>query len=177
MKRIPALILLTILLGSAALFVTATAWTSVNDGYSVKFSGGKTEGTFSGLTSTVVIDDAHPEKSKITASIVASSISTGNGTKDSHAMEAEALNTEKYPMITFESTAVSKSEKGYVAVGTLTLRGVAKEITIPFTFTEKGAEAKLTGEFTVTPKEFGLTRGGTPETVKIELSVPFNKAK
>jgi len=177
MKRIPALILLTVLLGSAALFVAGSTWTSSDKDYSVKFSGGKTEGTFSGLTSTVSIDEAHPEKSKISASIVSSSISTGNATKNSHAMEAEALNSEKYPTITFESTSVSKSDAGYVAVGNLTLRGVTKEVTIPFTFSEKGNEANLTGTFSVTPKEFGLTRGGTPETVKIELSVPFNKAK
>jgi len=175
MKRIPALLLLAVLLGSATLFVASTTWTSSDKDYSVKFAGGKVEGTFSGLKSTVVLDAEHPEKSKISASIDATTISTGNGTRDEHAMAEDALNAAKFPVITFESNSVEKKDNIYQASGILTMKGVSKEMTIPFAFAETGSTGKLTGSFIVMPKDFGVTRGGTPEKVTIDLTIPYTK--
>ncbi|PYX93986.1 MAG: hypothetical protein DMG67_02710, partial [Acidobacteria bacterium] len=47
------------------------------------------------------------------------------------------LDTAKYPTITFESKQVKKTANGVVAVGTLTIKDVSKEIELPFTINGK----------------------------------------
>ncbi len=58
----------TALLVSSFTFVALVNW-KVKEGYLVKVSGGHLEGTLKGLSATILFDEAHPEISKITASL------------------------------------------------------------------------------------------------------------
>ncbi len=160
----------TILVASAFTVIESVNW-KIKDDYSVKFDGGKVHGIMKGLTATISFDQASPEKSKITASIDAKTINTGNGMMNKHAEESEALDTGKYPVITFVSTAIAKKGDAYEATGNLTLKGVTKEVKFPFTFSKD----VFNGKFTIAPKEFNITRGGTPESLDIELNIPVTK--
>jgi polyisoprenoid-binding protein YceI len=176
MKKLPFLFALALLLGSAALYIGTAKWTAAKENYSVKFKGGKLDGFFTGLESEVSIDEKDMTRSYVNASIDAGSIKTGNGLRDEHATSEEALNAVKYPRITFKSSAVEKRGENYIATGTLTLKGVSKTIAIPFSFVEDGDAASLKGSFTVMPKDYGVTRGGTPDEVAITLDLPYGKS-
>ncbi len=160
---------------SAFTFVSLTNWKSDANNYSVSFSGGKVMGTFSGLQSAATIDDENPEKSSISATIDVNTINTGNGTMNEHALSPEALDGAKFKTITFQSKSVVKKDNQYLATGDLTLKGVTKSITIPFSFNAKGEDGELTGTFDVTPKEFGVIRGGTPSVATIVLKIGYKK--
>jgi len=140
----------------------------------VEFKGGNISGAFKELKADISFDKEHPEQAKMTASITVESIATGFFLKNSHAKDA--LDADKYPTIKFVSSAVSKAANGYVAKGILTMKGVTKPISINFTFDDKGSQGVFKGSFKFAPKEYGITRNGTPEEMMINLSVPVTKA-
>jgi polyisoprenoid-binding protein YceI len=165
---------LTIFLASAFSVIVSIDW-KVKDDYSVKaYATDKVQGygiSFKGLKSTISFDEENPEKSKISASIDATSIDTGNDGMTAHAKEAEALNTNKFPIINFDSKTITKTITGYEATGDLTIKGITKEIKFPFVFVQE----IFRGVFTITPKDFNLTRDGVPEKMTIELIIPVTK--
>lgn len=159
-----------ILLASAFTFSHSFSW-KIKDDYSVKFSGKKVEGIFKGLKANINFNPADLNKSTITATIDATTANTGNGMMNKHAKCEEGLNTAKFPDIIFESRAITKTSTGFEALGKLTLKGLTKEIKLPFTFSND----IFSGQFTVLPKAYGITRAGTPSEITVSLVVPVSK--
>ena len=80
-------------------------------------------------------DRAKPEASSVELTIQAASIDTANETRDKDLRGADFFDVEKYPTITFKSTRITaKGKDAYDVTGTLTMRGVSKEITLPVSF-------------------------------------------
>ena len=166
--------LLCILLVSLSAFVVFSSWKVKAGEATVKFSSGKIKGSFTGLNAEIVFDKEHPEQARISATIAAPSIATGFFLKNSHAKDA--LGADKYPTIKFVSTSVIKSAGAYLAKGNLTMKGVTKPVTIYFTFDDKDNQGVFKGKLTVSPKDFGIDRNGTPDKVMVDLTVPVTKA-
>lgn len=111
---------------------------------------------------TVVLDETNPANSKVSATLEASSISTGVEERDTHLKGADFFDVATYPKITFVSTAVAKSgANAYSVTGNLTLHGVTKPVTLavaasaPFEHAggiRRGIEATTS----VNRKDFGL---------------------
>ena len=173
LKRAVCTVLFLFAVGLSAFAILSGNWKVNTDGYEVKFSGGKINGTFKGLKADIQFDKAHPEQAKISASIDAGSVSTGFFLKNSHAKDA--LGAEQYPTISFTSTSVAKDAAGYKATGKLTLKGTTKPATIHFTFDDKGQAGIFKGELKVIPADFEIDRKGTPTQVTIYLTVPVVK--
>jgi polyisoprenoid-binding protein YceI len=87
-------------------------------------------GHFSGITGTVVFDPDAPEKSRIEATIDATTIHTRDEQRDAHLKSADFLDVEKYPTITFVSKKVTGSDGQWKVTGDLTIHGVTKEVTL-----------------------------------------------
>ena len=166
---------LTVLIASAFTAIQSTNWKLKGDAYSVTFKGKKVDGVIKGLKTNISFDEAKPENAKITASLDVNTINTGNGMKNKHAKSEDALDAKKFPTINFESVSVTGKGGTYVAIGKLTIKGVTKEISLPFTFENKGAESEFKGKFTITPKDYTITKDGTPETLEIEITTPVTK--
>jgi len=171
MKKIMCMVLAALVIGLSA-FIALTNW-KVKEPYEVKFSGGKIHGEFKGLKARIQFDPTHPEESKISASIDINTIATGFFLKNSHAKDA--LDVDKYPTISFNSTAVSKNGNGYKSIGQLTLRGVTKPVTIYFTFEGSGRDWIFKGSFKFAPRSFNITHNGTPDELTILLNVPVTQ--
>lgn len=69
--------------------------------------------------------------------------------------------------MTFKSTSVTKKGKNLIVNGDLTLRGVTKPVSIPFTITgflpggeRNGPRMGITGETTINRRDFGVNYGG-----------------
>jgi polyisoprenoid-binding protein YceI len=91
-------------------------------------------GMFHKPSGTVVLDDAAPTNSKVSATIDVKSITTGVEERDTHLKSADFFDATKYPVITFVSTGVTKSsDTAYVVTGNLTMRGVTKPVTLAVT--------------------------------------------
>jgi polyisoprenoid-binding protein YceI len=122
------------------------------------------KGDFDKVTGTITLDDANPAASSINVTIDINSISTREPQRDAHLKSADFFDAEKFPTMTFVSTAVVKSgEDSYEVVGNLTLHGVTQTIDLnvesvtpevkdPFGLYRRGAEAKAT----ILRSDFGL---------------------
>ena len=136
---------------------------------------GEVHGSFTGLTSDFQFDEKDLSKSSITASIDASTVSSGVGLRNTHLRNEEQwLNIAKYPRIHFKSTKIEKTAAGYSATGTLTLKDVSKPIVIPFTFSSSGNSGVFKGHFSIKRQDYKLGKpGGTVgETIQINIEVP-----
>jgi polyisoprenoid-binding protein YceI len=143
-------------------------------------------GHFSDFAGTIQFNDEAPEQSSVSFTIQAASIDTSTTDRDVHRRFEDFFFVDKHPEITFVSSRITKKDSDdYDMRGTLTIRGVAKEISLPVTFlghakdpwgnTRLGFEA----ETTINRKEFGLTWNAALETggflvgdeVKINLQI------
>lgn len=90
-------------------------------------------GRFSDVSGGIVYDEKDVSKSSVTAVIKTASLNTDEPDRDKHLRGADFFEVEQYPEITFVSKRVEKRGDKLVALGTLTMKGVAKEIELPFT--------------------------------------------
>ena len=87
----------------------------------------KVRGRFDKFEGTIVTAE-DPLASSVTASVDLSSINTGQEQRDAHIRSADFFEVEKYPQMTFVSTAVKAAEEGFVLEGDLTLKGITRPV-------------------------------------------------
>lgn len=90
------------------------------------------KGSFNELEGVIHYDENDISKSSVRVTINAASIDTNNEDRDKHVRSEDFLSVDEYPDITFESKNISKTDDGLLAEGTLTIRGVSREVEIPF---------------------------------------------
>lgn len=120
--------------------------------FSIKNAGLNTEGTFTGLKGSIDFDPQNPSSGKIVATVEAASINTGINMRDKDLRSEEYLDVEKYPLIKFTSSSITKTANGYSVTGNFTVRNTTKTVTIPFTFENQ----IFKGAFTVNRLDYGV---------------------
>ena len=153
----------------------------VKDNYKVEFKFGRhtfgkdsmggSFGTFKGLKASIVFDASDLEKSKIVASIDPRTINTGNSSKDASATGPDVLAADKFPLISFESTGITKVNTGYEAAGKLTIKDITKDVTLPFVFEKE----TFSGGFTIETKDFNFTHPHAPKEVYVFFTLPVTQ--
>jgi polyisoprenoid-binding protein YceI len=124
----------------------------------------KVRGRFDKFEGTFVTGE-DPLSSSVTASVDLSSINTGQEQRDAHIRSADFFEVEKYPEMTFVSTAVKPEEEGFVLEGDLTIKDVTKAVAFNLEITGFGPDA------------YGGTRCGFSATTQInrhDFHVDFN---
>jgi polyisoprenoid-binding protein YceI len=150
------------------------------------------KGQFTTLSGSLALDETDLLHSRVEATIDAASITTREPQRDAHLKGADFFDVEKFPTLTFKSTAVRRTGDDELAVtGDLTIHGVAREVV--FNVEGPTAPAKdpwgnnrvgLSAVTRINRKDFGLTwnagleAGGilVGEEVIIALDVQFVKA-
>jgi polyisoprenoid-binding protein YceI len=97
----------------------------------------KVRGKFNEFSGTITYDEHDITRSSLQGTIKTASIDTDNPKRDKHLRSPDFFDAENFPEITFASTRVEKTENGHVLIGHLTMRGVTKEVAIPFEITGK----------------------------------------
>jgi len=89
-------------------------------------------GRFNAFGGTIELDPDDLAASKVEFTIDAKSIDTDNEKRDGHLKSEDFFYVEKHPEITFVSDKIVKTgESTFDVTGTLTMRGVAKTVTLP----------------------------------------------
>ncbi len=137
------------------------------------------------LEGTVQYDAASPEATRIDARIGAASIQTGDAQRDAYLRSPDFLNVERFPWLTFVSTSTAKKGRGLVIRGALTIRGVAREVTLEVEREPEGAtRLEASAKARLKRSDFGLTFGAALEAggllvgdeLKLALDVALSKA-
>jgi polyisoprenoid-binding protein YceI len=133
-------------------------------GFQIRHMMTKVRGRFTDFEGRIVADRAKPETASVELTIQAASIDTANEARDKDLRGADFFDVEKYPTITFKSTRVkSRGKDAYDVTGTLTMRGVSKEVTLPVTFlgfmkNQRGTDtAGFETAVTLNRKDYGIT--------------------
>jgi polyisoprenoid-binding protein YceI len=106
-------------------------------GFAVSIMDGlsRVNGKFTDFNITLANDENDIRKSSVNVVIKTASINTGIPARDNDLRSADFFDAEKYPEILFQSKRIEKKGKQLFAVGTFTMHGVSKEITLPFQIT------------------------------------------
>jgi len=168
-------ILLTISLSLFSLISTGQNYQPVDQLSDIKFTiknlGFNVTGTFKGLAGTIRFNATDPGSSSFNVTIDANTVNTGTGARDNHLRKEEYFDVAKYPKISFVSKQVTASGKngGYTVTGNLTIKGVTKEISFPFTVTAKNDGLLFTGECKLNRRDFKV--GGSSMVLSDNLVV------
>lgn len=137
----------------------------------------KVRGAFNDFTGAVTLDGANPENSTATVTIKAASIDTRNGQRDQHLRSNDFLAMDEYPEITFVSTGAGRSgAEEFELTGDLTVRGVTRQVTIPFSYEGSATDpfgnfrVGFEGSVTINRKDYGITWNATLETGGVLVS-------
>lgn len=98
-----------------------------------------TKGAFEDFDVAFMIAEDYTQ-SKLTVTIQAATINTGNGMRDEHLAEEDFFNVGKFPTIVFESNSIAQSDTAYIATGNLTLIGQTKPLDLPFKHLGQGTD-------------------------------------
>jgi polyisoprenoid-binding protein YceI len=163
-------------------FFFATKWNADAEKAAIEFKVkgpfGTVDGSFTGLKADITFSADDLAGSSFTASIDATTVSTGIGLRNRDLRKEEIwFNTDKYPRISFHSTKIEKKGNAFVATGALTMKAVTKSIEIPFTFSEKDNSGNFKGTFVIKREDFGLGKhgGSVGNEVTITLNIPVSK--
>ena len=146
----------------------------------------KVRGSFNDFDGTGYFDADDPTSSVLQLTIRAASIDTRNADRDAHLRGNDFFDMERYPEITFVSTAVEALDsESYRVTGNLTMKGVTRPVTVDLDYTGVAVDPfgnqriGLEGKATVNRKDWGITwnaaldAGGVlvSENVTLELEV------
>ena len=164
-------------IGAVSAFAPATGW-QIGEKYNIRFTGGgEVGGIFKTFKGSITFDEQNLATSGFDLSIDVASINTGNGLMNTHAKSAEWFDAGKYPTIRFTSKKIVKNGAAYSVSGDLEIHGVKKEVTLPFTFQNKGTTGTFNGTFTVNRSDYhvGKPGGDVDEKIKLDVMVPVVK--
>lgn len=174
MKRITTLLFFILLLSKA----DAQNYLPVDEGSSIKFTiknfGFTVDGSFTGVKGNIRFDAANSSAASFTVSINAGSVNTSNQSRDKHLRKEEYFDADKYPLINFASTFISTTKPGmFLMHGKLTIKGITKEISFPFTAVAQNNGYLFAGSFKINRRDF--TVGGSSmvlaDNLELSLSV------
>lgn len=138
-----------------------------NIGFRVKHMGlAEVPGYFTDYTGTINYDANDIGKSSVEFTAKVTSINTGVEGRDKHLRSADFFEVEKHPDMIFKSTKVEKKGNNqFVATGDFTLKGVTKQISLPFTINGSlkdqrgGIKIGVSALTTINRRDYGITYG------------------
>jgi len=162
--RLLVLAMLTLVAGPALAADTLVIDRSHSEaGFQVRHLFTNVRGRFGAFEGTIAMDSAKPEASSVRFTIDASTIDTDNPDRDKHLRSPDFFDVANHPTITFTSEKIRATGKDrYAVTGTLTMRGVAKTMTLPVSFLGVGKDpwgnerAGFTTSVTLNRKDFGI---------------------
>jgi polyisoprenoid-binding protein YceI len=151
------------------------------------------QGSANGVSGSVVFDPQNPLATTGKLLIASSSLHVPNPTMKEHMHSGQWLDTQKFPEITFETKGLKNVKTlgdttTADAVGTLSIKGVAKEFTAPVKLTYlkdklaqrvpnlKGDLLVIRSTFTIKRSDFGINPGAPTDKVADEIELSLSVA-
>lgn len=143
---------------------TPASWSIVPASSAIHFTASVTSegnvrqinGQFTSWQATIAFDPANLAHSAAHVVINTGSARDGVPFDETYLPNVDFFNTAHFPTAVFQSTSMSRSGAGYQAVGTLTIKGHAIPVTMPFTVTITGNHAVMDGHFSIRRADAGL---------------------
>jgi polyisoprenoid-binding protein YceI len=141
------------------------------------YEGQTATGRFADFNTRLTFDTAQPGQGSLQVSIVMASAQTGSVDVSRAIRDAEWFDIARYPRADFQSSQIQREGEGkFVARGRLTIKGIAQDVQVPFTWGAKGRTATMTGRIVLDRTAFQVGTGDWADgsTIDREVAVNFN---
>ncbi len=187
------------LLGFLTAFTTLEAiapkWNIDSDHTSISFEVNHfftpVAGSFKEFSGKLNFDPDNLEGSSANFIVQVASVETDNEKRNNHLQSADFFNAKKFPEMKFSSTSFTRTDKGYLLNGQLTIRDVTKDISIPVEILGLGEHPVKKGkmitamrtEFILNRNDYGVGTGSWAATavvgdeVKVKVLLEANRSK
>ncbi len=153
--------------------------------FTVVVNGQTVLGKFKAFGALIAFDPADLAHSSAKITIPMDEAKTNDATRDAMLLKPDWFNILDFPQAVYQTTAfTAKGGNKYEALGKLTLKGVSKDVILPFTLDIKGNTAAMKGETVLKRLDFGVGQGpdfasGTPValSIKVMVNVTARRAK
>ncbi len=142
-------------------------------------AGAENQGRFTRFPLTFDFSPANFAGSRLEVTVEVGSLDTGDKERDDTLRGADLFAVARFPQAHFSATEFVKTAQGFEAIGKLTIRGVARDARLPFTFRtadEHGiAVGYMSGKTRLRRLDFGVGEGDWKSTdwVGNEVGVSF----
>ncbi|MGA7981754.1 MAG: YceI family protein [Chromatiaceae bacterium] len=143
----------------------------------VRYEGEPTVGRFRKFDTRLQFDPRRPEESHLRVTVDVESADMDSGDINATIRGAEWFNAARYGRARFDSRRITREKAGdYVAHGTLMLKGIEREIAVPFAWQSAGRSATMTGRFDLRRTAFNIGTGDWSDgnTIGLEVEVRFD---
>lgn len=132
-------------------------------------------------TGRIVYDPTTPANSRVEISVLTKNLEvltppdTAEIRKVTEAMRTEVLFIDRHPEITFVSKSVTAIKGGFRVLGSLTISGKTRDVTVDLATTIAPDTLRAKGSFSVKQTDFGIKpyKGGPGGTVRVADKVDF----
>lgn len=135
-------------------------------------------GRFNQFEGSFTYDEKQPEKASANVTIDVASLDSNHAERDKHLRGGDFFDVRKHPKATFVSKSYTAKDANHgVLVGTLTLKGVSKDIRIDVAQVGHGADPwggvrrGFTGKAEITLKDFGFDFNLGAASTKAEILI------
>ncbi len=144
-------------------------------GFSVNWGGQPFTGTFTRWKARIAFDRSRLDQAKVDVSIDLSSLTSGDADTDDSVKGAYGFEVAKYPIARFLATKFMRKDDGsYVADGTLTIKGVSKPVSLPFSLVNKGDRVHVVGRTAISRVDFNIGTGEWAKPTPVSYQVTVN---
>ena len=183
---IRALVAAIVLVAPAA-HAAPPAWTvdkgASKLGFASQAGGQAFSGVFRRWDAAIRFDPNDLAHSSVAVTVDMTSAFSGNGDRDTLLPDEDWFWTSHFPRATFTANRFTAQGAGrYAAAGVLTLRGVAKPLTLPFALAITGPSAKMNAKVDLNRLAFGVGQGDwkttdtVPATVTVTVDLTAHRA-
>jgi polyisoprenoid-binding protein YceI len=144
-------------------------------GFTVQWSKEPFSAVFKHWNANIDFDPADLAHADVSVMIDLASEASDEPDFDSGLKGAQGFQTAQFPAVRFVATKfIRKSADSYEANGTLTIRGISRNVTVPFSLAIAGRTAHMTGTAHVLRSEFGVGQGTWSAPAPVAHDVPVN---
>lgn len=151
--------------------------------FTATFEGAEFGGTLTGITGTVVFDPDSPDTGRFDVAVDVRSADTGSSDLNEGMALSEWFDFARHPAARFVSERIASTAPArYETSGQLTIKGIHRAVTLPFTFAAQGESAEISGTTTLRRTDFNIGAGAwaTDEAigiaVKLAATIALTKA-
>lgn len=145
--------------------------------FAVNVNGQTVVGKFKAFGALIAFDPADLAHSSAKITLPMDEAKTNEATRDAMLLKPDWFNILDFPQAVFQTTSfVAKGGNKYEAAAKLTLKGISRDVTLPFTLDIAGNTASVKGETVLKRLDFGVGQGPdytgeTPVALKVKVMV------
>lgn len=152
------------------------SYTYEDDSGATRFNG-----RFARWSADIRFDTENLDASIVAVRIEIASAATGVPAHDGALPGPEWFDAAAHPVATFRTTRIRASEDGYEARGQLTIKGVTREVDLPFRLTIEDGHAAMTGSVVIDRRDFGVGEGSGDDlisrNIRIDIRVDADRVR